>query len=139
MSRPTIAVDLDGVLAKYDPATFDPCHIGDPIPGALEFVRELQEFADIIVMTARIRGQDDEFDLMTALMVNEWLDRNGLKCGVWDRQGKPLAAAYVDDRGVRCDPQNNPGDFTLARYTCRCLCAKVSQAEAADHQNGVMP
>lgn len=31
-TKPVVAVDLDGVLAEYDPATFNPEAIGKPIP-----------------------------------------------------------------------------------------------------------
>jgi len=126
-ARPAVAVDLDGVLATYDPATFDPKKIGDPIPGAVEFTRHLSKFADVIVHTARAQSA------AAYELIGEWLRDNEFAWNII--RAKPLAAAYVDDRAVECRPQEFKGDgqFTLALGRCARLCQAVTEAEAKEH------
>lgn len=110
---PSVAVDLDGVLAKYD------CwrgvnHIGDPLPGAIEFVKALSEKARVIVHTARVNRQnaaEGDKRLLAAVVrgdeVRAWLLYHGFVFDdVWVGEGKPIAAAYVDDRAVACVPMD---------------------------------
>ena len=95
--KKTVAVDLDGVLAKYDefrgPETID-----EPIPGAKDFLKKLSAKYAVIVHTAR----------QTETAVN-WLREHDLLshvdavnyCQINGRAGKPVAIAYVDDRAIR--------------------------------------
>ncbi len=54
--RQTVCVDLDGVLAAYDGwKAVD--HIGEPIPGAQEFTRELSERFKVIIYTSRFSNE----------------------------------------------------------------------------------
>lgn len=111
-NRNTVAIDLDGVLAQYD-GWKGVDVIGDPIPGAKEFVAEISKFARVLIYTTRCAiGDQLERDKKYPIdqLVNkvvEWLVNHDIPFDeVYAGQGKPLAAAYVDDRAVRCDPQN---------------------------------
>jgi hypothetical protein len=116
--KPRVCVDLDGVLARYDKwKGID--HIGDPVPGALEFVRQLSRVAEIIVFTSRCAQDVLEGSRVTPpqlrIRVIEWLEKNKFPyTDVYTGQGKPRAAAFIDDRAVHCNPQNDPDAFTTA-------------------------
>jgi hypothetical protein len=111
--RHTIAVDLDGVLAKYDgwKGIF---HIGDPIPYAVEWCNKLAEQYDVVINTSRCnpfaQGRPDNMSsAQLREIVIEWLNRHGFKYkDVYVGVGKLIASAYVDDRAVTCRPQDYP-------------------------------
>ena len=45
---------------------------------------------------------------LLANRVREFLDENDLKYDrIWVDQGKPIAKAYIDDRGVSCRPEDD--------------------------------
>ena len=105
--RPRVCVDLDGVLARYD-GWRGPEHIGDPLPGAVEFVRELSEFAEVVVYTSRCtpsdEGEQRAADASAAIaQVTKWLEQHAFPCReVYAARGKPHAHAFIDDRAVPC-------------------------------------
>lgn len=113
--RPRVCVDLDGVLAQYDKwRGVD--HIGDPVPGALEFAKKLDKFAEITVFTSRCAQDILEGSRITPgqlrVKVIEWLEKHKFPyTDVYTGQGKPRAAAFIDDRAVHCDPQNDKEAF----------------------------
>ena len=103
--RPTVCVDLDGVLNTFDewrgPEFFHP-----PREGSREFLCGLQA-AGFRVVVFTVRWHE---------WARDWLEQNGLGHlvdEVTDR--KPPAHAYVDDRAVCFQ-----GDFqdTLQRVVC---------------------
>jgi hypothetical protein len=106
--KPTVAVDLDGVLAQYDGKWRGVEQIGDPIPGAVEFTKELSKVADILVWTTRTNQEVNfEFGLPELReLVAKWLDLHGFSYrAVYVGDGKPIACAYIDDRAINCQPQ----------------------------------
>lgn len=110
-SRKTIAVDLDGVLADFRDGWKGLDHIGDPIPGAREFLRRLHELGDVLIWTTRCNPELARGTAAPLLrtIVREWLVRHGLMqyvADIWIGPVKPIAAAFVDDRAVRCAPQD---------------------------------
>jgi hypothetical protein len=99
----TVAVDLDGVLATYDGWSET---IGEPIEGAQEFVRNLQEFATVVIWTTRANSDAGRKSVV------RWLDEHGFNengaCVVADGAGgKFLSSAWIDDRAVSCRPQKD--------------------------------
>ena len=108
-----VCVDLDGVLAQNIGAT-SLAEIGDPVDGAIEFTRELSNFAEIIVLTSRLSqdnpaGRQSSAEQRKAVTrIEDWLNEHGF---AYDRvhagQGKPAANAYIDDRGVSCRPMDD--------------------------------
>ena len=115
----TIAVDLDGVLAQYDKwQGID--HIGDPIPGAKEFLKALTDKDYYVeIYTTRCNSHvNNQTAHYLGQRIYDWLRKHGMadwpKISVYIRQGKPLATAYVDDKGVSCRPQDDPEAYTKA-------------------------
>ncbi len=127
MPRKPVCVDLDGVLADYVHGWKGIDEFGDPIPGAVEFTKELATFADIVIYTCRC-SEDMGRGLGKALLkkyVKEWLDKHGFVYHeIYTGQGKPYAAAYIDDRSVACRPQSPTGQMAFwdalsdARFLC---------------------
>lgn len=106
--KPTVAVDLDGVLAQYNGKWSGVESIGEPIPGAVEFTKDLSKIADVLIWTTRTNHEINfEFPLSDLRrIVVEWLNLHGFSYrAVYIGEGKPLAAAYIDDRAVSCEPQ----------------------------------
>lgn len=128
--KPRICVDLDGVLAQYDGwKGID--HIGEPIPGAVEFSNMLAKMAEVVVFTSRCTVETAEAvnsDLSPSTMrikVVEWLERHKFAFDdVYIGQGKPRAAAFIDDRGVTCRPQEDKKAFATALALTKKLVAK---------------
>jgi haloacid dehalogenase-like hydrolase len=94
--RPTVCVDLDGVLNTFD-IWRGPEHFHALRPGAREFLERLKGAGyRVVVLTCRWHE-----------WASEWLAEHDLAAfvdEVTDR--KPPAHAYVDDRAVRFE-----GDF----------------------------
>lgn len=120
----TVCVDLDGVLAQYD-GWKGVTNIGDPVPGAREFMEGLKTFSKVVVHTTRTNS-DVNLELDQAGLVatvEGWLDKHEIPFDAVAFGGKPLAVAYVDDRAVLCRPQKDVEnqDFDTALRMCRAL------------------
>lgn len=90
-----IAVDLDGTLAEYVGWRKD-APIGNPLPGAEEFLKKLRALgASIVVFTARSSTEQ----------VNAWLVENKLDSYVTAVSAvkSTMFSVIVDDRAVRFD------------------------------------
>jgi len=126
--KPRVCLDLDGVLAQYDKwRGLD--HIGDPIPGALKFTKDLAKIAEIVIFTSRCAQDVLEGSRITPgqlrIRIIEWLERHKFPfTDVYVGQGKPRAAAFIDDRSVHCDPQADENAFKTALDQTRTLIAK---------------
>lgn len=112
-----ICVDLDGVLAQYD-GWRGVDHIGDPIPGAREFLAELQVEYNIVIFTTRCNPEvnhgRESADLL-AKRVEDWLRKHDMPFDhVYRGVGKPLCAAFIDDNCIRILPQRFNGDYARA-------------------------
>ena len=94
----TIAVDLDGTLAKhYDKYEAD--HIPDPRPGAKAAMQELKDAGHtIIIHTVRGDKKLVKAWLMKHDIVYDHINDNPNQPA--DASHKPIADLYVDDRGV---------------------------------------
>ena len=128
--KPRVCVDLDGVLAKYDGwKGLD--HIGDPVAGAAQFVRDLMKIADVTVFTSRCLTEMLEAASSKVTIGNlrirviEWLEKHRIPfTDVYVGQGKPRAAAFIDDRGINCNPQADESAFADALKRTKTLVAK---------------
>lgn len=126
--KPRICVDLDGVLAQYDKwKGVD--HIGEPVPGALEFAKQLAKIAEIVIFTSRCAQDVLEGSRITPgqlrIHVIEWLEKHKFPyTDVYTGQGKPRAAAFIDDRAVTCSPQSDPDAFANALGQTKSLVTK---------------
>lgn len=126
--KPRVCVDLDGVLAQYDKwKGVD--HFGDPVPGALDFARKLAKIAEITVFTSRCAQDVLEGSRITPaqlrIKVIDWLEKHGFPYkDVYTGQGKPRAAAFIDDRAVHCDPQSDGEAFEKSLEAVKGLVKK---------------
>lgn len=96
----SVAVDWDGTLVEHKWPDQ-----GDWLPGAVDFIKDLQKRGyKVVINSCRasyLRGQTE---------IREKLRDAGLRdVEVHTEPGKPLAVAYVDDRGVHFN-----GDYALA-------------------------
>lgn len=107
MNKPSVCVDLDGVLAKYD-GWKGVDHIGDPIPRAREFLELLSKNFHIIIHTTRVNPEVNTGHTYEELRakVEAWLVKHEMVYD--DIQSKPLAIAYIDDRACYCEPEIIP-------------------------------
>ena len=124
--RKAVCIDLDATLAEYD-GWQGVEHIGDPIPGAQAFVAAVAEFADVVIFTTRMNADVNKGHEVNRLgyLIQDWLTSHKFPAvGIWCGQGKPLAAAYVDDRAVICRPmRDDVYDYDRALAEVRALCA----------------
>jgi hypothetical protein len=118
--RPRVCLDLDGVLARYEGWNGND-HIGAPLPGAIDYEHTLANFAEIVIFTSRCSedatresGRVVDAGKMR-IKVIDWLERYKIPyADVYVGQGKPRAAAFIDDRAVSCSPQTENGAFERA-------------------------
>ena len=104
--KQTICVDVDGVLATDD-GWQGVDHFGDPIDGAIEFTKRLSEYFHICIFTCRCYGDINKPEKPHLLVnrVRNWLDEHGVAYDeIYAGVGKPIALAYIDDRGINCQP-----------------------------------
>jgi len=136
--RPRVCLDLDGVLAKYEGWKGSE-HIGAPLPGALDFAWSLAGFADIVIFTSRCsreaageRGQVMDPGKIR-IRVIDWLEKYKFPYkDVYVGQGKPHAAAFIDDRAVRCTPQTDADAFGKALAITQSIVARRRKRGGSD-------
>ena len=103
--RATVCIDLDGVLALRV-RSGKKTDIGPPIDGAVEFTREINDYADIIILTSRMAGLSGKERDQMRDKIEAWLTKHQIEfTSVHDGLGKPPAQAYIDDKGVSCRPE----------------------------------
>jgi hypothetical protein len=102
-----VCVDLDGVLCQRAQGSRK-SSFGPPFPGAVEFMAELAEKAEIVIFTARLNDEDAERKAETVQLIEQWLRQHRLTFdSIHTGPGKPLAVAFVDDRAVACTPEKD--------------------------------
>lgn len=117
--KKTIAVDLDRTLAQYGGWT-GPEHIGEPHEGAKEFLRELSKNFRVLLWSTRIspgQGKNRMSHDQLIEIAESWLRFHGLDKyvdGLWTGVGKPIAAGFIDDRAIPCDPQTDAHAYSTA-------------------------
>ena len=92
----TVAVDFDGVLARYDGWKGEDV-LGEPLEGAMDFLRALATEYDIVIHSTR-----------DSVAIRQWIQKYGLDedgdcdfqldASIEISQEKPLALLYIDDR-----------------------------------------
>lgn len=99
-----VCVDLDGVLCQRSSGSRK-ANFGEPFDGAADFMTELASKAEIIIYTSRLTIDDAAEKAEIKDLIIRWLKENRLPFDeVYTGNGKPLAVAYVDDRGISCRP-----------------------------------
>lgn len=96
--RYTVAVDFDGVLHSYTSPWFAADVIPDPpVPGAIEWLRQISERFEVVIHTTR----GDTSDSRAA--IRKWLSHYGWEgaASVRITNEKVPALVYLDDRAIR--------------------------------------
>jgi len=106
MDKLDICIDFDGTLAIHEYP-----HIGYPVPGMLELVKDLQEAGHrIILLTMR--------DTHTLEAAVKWLAKRGVVCDAvnenpdqaeWTTTPKVFGHIYIDDTALGCPLLYPPG------------------------------
>jgi len=134
----TVCIDLDGVLADYKGGWRGVEHIGDPIPGAKEFVDEIAKFARVVIYTSRLSDKFDQDHTAALYAITYWLEQYGFYYDeIFSGTGKCVASAYIDDRAVCCKPQHPQikpkAAFRMALYSTQLLCeAEIPWTQQTD-------
>ena len=90
-NRKTIAIDFDGVIHKYSKGWQDGSIYDEPVEGTLEAIKKLQELGFLIIVFTTRKNTE---------VVSGWIYKKmGLLLSVTNE--KPMAVAYIDDRGIR--------------------------------------
>ena len=119
--KPVVCVDVDGVLADYSQGWKGIDNIGDPIVGkdgelgAVDFTKELAKIADVLIYTTRCT-EELNHNLKAHLLKNimrGWLDKHSFVYHeIFTGQGKPIASAFIDDKGISCRPQQEANAYS---------------------------
>jgi NLI interacting factor-like phosphatase len=123
--KKTVCVDLDGTLATY--TTWKGVdHIGEPRPGVQEFMSSLREIAKVVIYTTRMNVEVNDGSIRdkeeVENIIKNWLKINGIEYdGIYSGNGKPLCAAFVDDRAVSINTNPNEDDYYIALKDVRRL------------------
>jgi len=106
-----IAIDFDGTISDH---RFP--HIGEPVPGAFEWMRKFQEAgARLILWTMRSDERDVDGDVLSEAV--EFCGRHGIEFyavngnptqRAWTTSNKCYAHMYIDDAAIGCPLRENP-------------------------------
>lgn len=122
--KPTVCVDLDGVLAHYESGWLRNGKIGSPIPGARGFMDRLSKDFHLVIHTSRIDSNGGgRINPFIVKQVGAWLEKHRIPYDeIHVGIGKPGAVAYVDDRAASCRPQaGGEQEFNRAEAVIRQL------------------
>ena len=95
MKQP-IAIDFDGVIHKYSKGWQGGKIYDDPVDGAIDSIFELMESYEVVIFTSR-----DDLNAVKLWLESKFdFESRGCKVPEITNQ-KPIAIAYIDDRGIR--------------------------------------
>jgi len=90
MYKPTILIDLDGVLNEYGDNKYDENYIPPMKNGVEEFLKKLSQYAELKLFTTR-----------NSMLATKWLINNGIdKYFVDVTNVKIKAYLHIDDRAI---------------------------------------
>ena len=100
-----LAIDFDGVIHDSSKGWFDGTCYGEPIPGAIESIKELSKSFNIIIFTAKAKPDRPLVDGKTGVeLVKEWLEKYDIYKNVSEiTSEKPRSELYIDDNVYRFD------------------------------------
>ena len=97
-----IAVDFDGVIHTFDKGWHDGTCYGKPLDGALDAIKRLSKFFNVIIFSAKVRPDRPLVDGKTGYeLVDEWLIKHDIRKYVTEiTHEKPRAKFYIDDKAI---------------------------------------
>jgi len=98
-----IAIDFDGVIHNSDKGWFDGTCYGEPLPGAIESIKELSKYYKIIIFTVKAKPDRPLVNGKTGYeLIEEWFKKYGIFDYITEiTHEKPRAFLYIDDNGFR--------------------------------------
>lgn len=98
-----VAIDFDGVLHNAHLGWGDGTCYGDPLPGAIDAIKELSKKYKIIIFTAKAKSDRPLVNDKTGIeLVKEWFEKHNILNHIHDiTSEKPRAELYIDDNGYR--------------------------------------
>jgi len=98
-----IAIDFDGVIHSFDRGFLDGTCYGEPMPGAIDAIRDLATRYRVVIFTAKAKPNRPLVNGKTGTqLVEEWLIKHGIRNCVADiTSEKPRAFLYIDDNAYR--------------------------------------
>lgn len=108
-----LAIDFDGVIHNADKGWHDGTCYGEPLPGALEAIKNLSSKYSIVIFTAKCKPNRPLVNGKTgAELVHEWLLKHNVMQYVSSiTSEKPRAELYIDDNGYRFENWNDTIEF----------------------------
>jgi len=109
----TVAIDFDGVLHNAHLGWGDGTCYGDPLPGAIEAIKELSKKYKIIIFTAKAKPDRPLVNGKTGVeLVKEWFEKHNILDYIHSiTSEKPRAELYIDDNGYRFENWNDTLKF----------------------------
>ncbi len=94
--KQTLAIDFDGVIHKYSKGWQGGIIYDDPVDGAKESIFQLMNMYEVVIFTSR-----GDLNAVRAWLESKFdFESKGFKVPEITNQ-KPIAIAYIDDRGIR--------------------------------------
>jgi len=108
-----LAIDFDGVIHNADKGWYDGTCYGEPMPGALEAIKNLSADYNIVIFTAKCKPDRPLVNGKTgAELVYDWLSKyNVMPYVSLITSEKPRAELYIDDNGYRFKNWNDTIEF----------------------------
>ena len=109
----TLAIDFDGVIHKNSKGYHDGTVYDEPIPGAIEAIKELSKKYILILYTFKGHPERPSVNGKDGIIGTwEWLEKYGIKEYVSDIVwGKPNAKIYIDDKGYKFENWKNTIEY----------------------------
>jgi len=106
-----LGLDFDGVIHKNSKGFHDGTIYDEPLEGAIEGVKYLNEELgyDLVIYSCKANPDRPLVDGKNGIeLVWEWLDKHDIKDNIKDvTYIKPNAVAYIDDKGIRFNNWND--------------------------------
>ena len=101
--KKSIAIDFDGVLHDAYQGWGDGTCYGNPLPGAIEAIKQLSQQYQIVIFTAKAKPDRPLVDGKTGVdLVKEWFVKYNILDYITEvTSEKPRAELYIDDNGYR--------------------------------------
>ena len=108
-----VAIDFDGVLHNAYKGWGDGTCYGDPLPGAIDAIKELSKKYKIIIFTAKAKPDRPLVNGKTGIeLVQEWFKKYDILNYIDSiTSEKPRAELYIDDNGYRFENWNDTLKF----------------------------
>jgi hypothetical protein len=98
-----IAIDFDGVIHNFDKGYHDGTCYGNPLPGALDAIKNLSEKYNVLIYSSKCLPDRPLVNGLTGKqLVVDWLTKYDVLKYVRDvTHIKPRAKIYIDDKAIR--------------------------------------